>query len=281
MAKLIFMFDGNVLGEYELNKERMTIGRRPSNDIHIDNLAVSGEHAVVVTLDGDSFLEDLNSTNGTFVNKKRVKKHVLQHQDVIELGKYQLKFLGQSAQQNATQSGFAHTVMVTPAVPISRPVPLPQAPLGEIVETLETETEVSLEDNDLALSEAKPNRPKPMEMSLTEQVDTMANLPKAQTTVGAEQIQQEPPDAKIKVMSGSDSGVELRLNKTMVKLGRHGEQLAVVTKRPNGYYITHVDGKTRAIVNGEPIGVHAQPLNNGDFIEIAGDKMQFVYELDQ
>ena len=73
MAKLHFLLDGNPMGEFELDKERITIGRRPSNQIHIDNLAVSGEHAVIVTIGNDSFLEDLNSTNGTMVNGKAIK----------------------------------------------------------------------------------------------------------------------------------------------------------------------------------------------------------------
>ena len=76
MAKLHFSLDGNPLGEFALDKERITIGRRPTNDIHIDNLAVSGDHAAIVTIGNDSFLEDLNSTNGTFVNNKPIKKHV-------------------------------------------------------------------------------------------------------------------------------------------------------------------------------------------------------------
>jgi pSer/pThr/pTyr-binding forkhead associated (FHA) protein len=85
--------DGLVLKEILLSKERTTIGRKPHNDIQIDNLAVSGEHAVIVTILADSFLEDLGSTNGTFVNGKTVKKHFLQNNDVIELGKYKLKYI--------------------------------------------------------------------------------------------------------------------------------------------------------------------------------------------
>ncbi len=91
MAKLIFSLDGAFLGEFPLDKDKITVGRRATNDIHIDNLAVSGEHATIVTIGNDSFLEDLGSTNGTLVNGKTIKKHVLQHADVIEFGKYQLK----------------------------------------------------------------------------------------------------------------------------------------------------------------------------------------------
>ena len=116
MAKLQFSLDGNALGEYELNKERTTIGRRPVNDIHIDNLAVSGEHATITTIGDDSFLEDLNSTNGTLVNNKLIKKHVLHHNDVIEFGKYQLLYVN-PAQANtpANHGGFENTVVMRPA----------------------------------------------------------------------------------------------------------------------------------------------------------------------
>jgi hypothetical protein len=93
MAKLILSMDGLVLKEIPLLKERMSIGRKAHNDIQIDNMAISGEHAAVVTILNDSFLEDLNSTNGTLVNGQSVKKHFLKDGDVIELGKYKMKYL--------------------------------------------------------------------------------------------------------------------------------------------------------------------------------------------
>ena len=93
MAKLILSMDGLVLKEIVLNKERMTIGRRASNDVQIDNLAISGEHAAVVTILEDSFLEDLNSTNGTLVNGQPIRKHFLKDGDLIEMGKYKLKYV--------------------------------------------------------------------------------------------------------------------------------------------------------------------------------------------
>lgn len=96
MAKLHFSLDGNLLAEYPIDKERITIGRRSRNDIYIDNLAVSGEHAAITTIGNDSFLEDLNSTNGTKVNGKPIKKYVLQNRDVIELGKYQLTYINEN-----------------------------------------------------------------------------------------------------------------------------------------------------------------------------------------
>src|SRR5690349_16358328 len=93
MAKLILSVDGQVLKEYQLSKERTLIGRKPHNDIQIDNLAVSGEHAAIITILNDSFIEDLGSTNGTMVNGKPVKKHFLQSNDVVEIGKQKLKYV--------------------------------------------------------------------------------------------------------------------------------------------------------------------------------------------
>src|SRR5690606_32091628 len=100
MAKLILSMDGLVLKEIALTKERTTIGRKPHNDVQIDNLAVSGEHAVIVSILNDSFLEDLGSTNGTLVNGQTVKKHFLQSNDVVELGKYKLKYISEAPAQS-------------------------------------------------------------------------------------------------------------------------------------------------------------------------------------
>src|SRR5207237_1334129 len=112
MAKLILSMDGLVLKEIPLTKERTTIGRKPHNDIQIDNLAVSGEHAVIVTILNDSFLEDLGSTNGTVVNGNPIKKHFLQNNDVIELGKYKLKFIGEAAAAGAADKADFEKTMV-------------------------------------------------------------------------------------------------------------------------------------------------------------------------
>lgn len=101
MAKMILSMDGLVLKEIQLDKERLTIGRKPHNDIQIDNLAISGEHAAIVTILNDSFLEDMNSTNGTLVNGQAIKKHFLRNNDVVELGKYKLKYMADSQESAA------------------------------------------------------------------------------------------------------------------------------------------------------------------------------------
>ena len=115
MPKMIVSIDEVVIKEVQLTKDRTTLGRRPYNDIVIDNLAVSGEHAVLLMTGGQVFLEDLNSTNGTYVNGKAVKKTPLNHGDGIEIGKYKIKFVG----DGVAAEDFDKTMVVRarPAVP--------------------------------------------------------------------------------------------------------------------------------------------------------------------
>ena len=115
MARLILSLDGSVLAEYNMNKERYTIGRLPDNDIRIDNPAVSGHHSLIINILNDSFLEDLNSTNGTYVNGKLIKKHALQHGDVVTVGHHQLRFVEDDEQQDE----FEKTMVIQPS---ARPV---------------------------------------------------------------------------------------------------------------------------------------------------------------
>lgn len=93
MAKIIVTYNGLVQQELTINKARLSIGRRPTNDLVIDHLTVSGQHAAIDTTASGCFILDLGSTNGTMVNGQPVKKHLLQHDDVIDIGKYKLRFI--------------------------------------------------------------------------------------------------------------------------------------------------------------------------------------------
>jgi pSer/pThr/pTyr-binding forkhead associated (FHA) protein len=110
MPKMIVSIDGVVIKEVQLTKDRTTLGRRPYNDVVIDNLAISGEHAVFQMTGSDVFIEDLNSTNGTYVNGKAAKKQQLHNGDTVEVGKYKIKFVSE-----ATSEGFEKTMMVKSA----------------------------------------------------------------------------------------------------------------------------------------------------------------------
>jgi pSer/pThr/pTyr-binding forkhead associated (FHA) protein len=134
MARLILSLDGAVLAEYNMNKERYTIGRLPDNDIRIDNPAVSGHHSLIINILNDSFLEDLNSTNGTYVNGKLIKKHALQHGDVITAGHHQLRFV---EDDEAQQDEFEKTMVIQPS---ARPVEKVRAAINDPVATASRRT---------------------------------------------------------------------------------------------------------------------------------------------
>jgi pSer/pThr/pTyr-binding forkhead associated (FHA) protein len=124
MGKLVVSLDNVVIKEVTILKERTTLGRRPYNDIVIDNLAVSGEHAVLLAVGADVFLEDLNSTNGSYINGKPIKKQLLANNDTIEIGKYRLKYLSED------MGGYEKTMILRPGStppPIVVPPPAAQA----------------------------------------------------------------------------------------------------------------------------------------------------------
>src|SRR5262245_1073617 len=125
MPKMIVSIDGVVIKEVQLTKDRTTLGRRPYNDIVIDNLAVSGEHAVLQLTGNEVFLEDLNSTNGTYVNGKAVKKQQLQNNDTVEIGKYKIKFINE-----APGATFEKTMIIKPGMLPPVPRPAAAAPAG-------------------------------------------------------------------------------------------------------------------------------------------------------
>jgi hypothetical protein len=149
MARLVLSLDGAVMAEYNMNKERYTIGRLPDNDIRIDNPAVSGHHSLIINILNDSFLEDLNSTNGTYVNGKLIKKHALQHGDVITVGHHQLRFVEDDEQQDE----FEKTMVIQPS---ARPVEKLRAAAEKVTPSPSvTGARKAITDGQIALKKAK------------------------------------------------------------------------------------------------------------------------------
>jgi hypothetical protein len=122
MAKLIVKFDNDVLDHVELRQGDMKIGRKPGCDVHLDNLAVSGEHANIFTIGEDSFIQDLNSTNGTFISNKRITKHHLRNGDTVVIGKYSLIYMSEAAARHEKED-FAKTVIISPTMREQAPAP--------------------------------------------------------------------------------------------------------------------------------------------------------------
>jgi len=115
MGKLVVSLDGVVIKEVQITKDKTTLGRRPYNDIVIDNLAVSGEHAVLQMAGAEVFIEDLNSTNGTYINGKAVKRQLLANNDTVEIGKYKIKYLVSDGVD------YEHTMVIRPGATAPTP----------------------------------------------------------------------------------------------------------------------------------------------------------------
>lgn len=216
MPKMIVSIDGVVIKEVQLTKDRTSLGRRPYNDIVIDNLAVSGEHAVLQMTGNEVHLEDLNSTNGTYVNGKAVKKQLLQHDDTVEIGKYKIKYVSENP-----AAGFDKTMVI-------------KAGSGGMVAPAAAPAAAAAADPVMGMNGA------------------------------------------IKVMSGAAAGREVALVKVVTTIGKPGVAVAAITKRPQGFVVAHVEGAGKPTLNGAPIGPEPVSLKNGDMLELAGTRMQFV-----
>jgi pSer/pThr/pTyr-binding forkhead associated (FHA) protein len=234
MAKLVLSLNGVVQGEFSLDKERISLGRKPENDIQVDNLAVSGKHALVITILDDSFLEDLGSTNGTYVNGKLIKKHALRDGDVVGIGKHELKYVNEHA--TADDEDFEKTMIIRPG------------------------------SASAAVAAAKA-------------ADLPSDSAPAPAGGGGGTSSPGLPLGKLQVLNGPIAGKELELTKALITLGKPGVQVAVISRRPQGYFLTHIEGDGQdnnyPVVNGTPHGPQAYTMNHGDIIELAGIKMEF------
>jgi len=269
-AKLILSMDGAVIKEYPLNKERMTIGRKAHNDIAIDNLAVSGEHAAIVTILHDSFLEDLDSTNGLEVNGVPTKKHFLQNNDVIEIGKYKLKYINDQVTQTSAADFEKTMVMRAPVKQVAPNAgkPAEMAGSAQVQASSSKAAQASVEST--GKFDARPT-------AATSKSATSAAPPIKPASAA---IQQDVAQhvAVVQVLTGPNAGKELELVKNLTTLGKPGLQVAVLTRRPHGFFITHVEGERFPLVNGEALTNQAHQLNDHDVIELAGVKMEFYFK---
>ncbi|MFT5505515.1 MAG: pSer/pThr/pTyr-binding forkhead associated (FHA) protein [Gammaproteobacteria bacterium] len=237
VAKLITTSSSGEKNEFPLTSETTTIGRKPNNDIQIDNLSVSGRHAQVITILEDSFLEDLGSTNGTYVNGKLVKKHALEHGDNITLGKYQITYHSSSG---GGEQDFEQTMIIRPGE-----AGMPEEAGGK-------EIDKSMQKISAAIAS---------ETASAGGVSVTANK-----------------EACLQLLSGANAGKELVLTKALTTIGQPGVQVAAITRRPQGFFLIHVDGgpnNSVPKVGGSPIGSNAHELKSHDIIEVAGVKMEF------
>jgi len=185
-ARLVLSFGDLVLRSIPIVKESITIGRRPYNDVALDDLTVSGEHAVILVVDGERVIKDLNSRNGTQVNGLPIQSRRLEHADLIEVGIYRLRYLVER-----------------------RTVP-----------------------------------------------------PTAPDAPGAQPV--------LEWLSGPERGREQVVDRPIVSITGGVNQVAVLSRRKNGYFLTHLEGLAFPLVNGESIGLVSHRLADGDLVELAG-----------
>jgi len=251
MGKLVVSLDGVVIKEVQLTKDKTSLGRRPYNDIVIDNLAVSGEHAVLQLVGSDVFIEDLNSTNGTYINGRAVKKQLLQHNDTVEIGKYKIKFLGEEGNE------FEKTMIMRHGAPVSSSASASASPLS-------------------GGGGSPMSAQRPAATYTPASASGFGHSMPGGLASGFGGLAPQAP-AVIKVLNGAAAGREVPLTKVVTTVGKPGVQVASITKRPNGYVLAHVEGALRPSINGVALVTDTAPLSNGDLIELAGTQMQFVH----
>src|SRR5258707_1558649 len=233
MARLMASLDGSILAEYNMNKERYTIGRLPDNDIRIDNPAVSGHHSLIINILNDSFLEDLNSTNGTYVNGKLIKKHAMQHGDVITVGHHRLRFVD-SQDGETEQDEFEKTMVITPSTQGEERIRRVGVAVDQAVKAAAPKR-AGVPGNATALPNAK------LQVLSGAFAGRELELTKALTTLGR-------PGVQVAAITRRSEGYFI---------------VHVDSGKENDY----------PQVNGVPIGPQARRLNDNDVVQLAGVKM--------
>ena len=225
MAKLVLSTAGNVVYQYFIDAERLGIGRQALNQVVIDDPAVSFAHAVIVPVGNDHILEDLGSATGTIVNGTRIERHILQHGDVIEFGKFNLRYMNPRA---SAETDLDRTMIFaglqSPAAPAS-------------------------------------DDPRPSADSL--------RIPTARTA------RSRTPKARVVITAGPRARSTVELDRVVTMFGKPGVRMAVVTRRPHGFFITHVEGDRYPRVNGKRIDAEPRQLRGGDEFEVGDERVEF------
>ena len=264
MSKLVLHLEDGTMLDIPLHHERITIGRRADNDVCLPNLAVSGEHAAVVTILDDSFLEDLGSTNGTLVNGNAIVKHFLRDRDEIDVGRH--KFVYCADDNEAINSRY-----------VARGMRAVAGDLGDQVQTAKPITH-SRRAGDGARSQKSvgpakspaPAKPRVVKSMTTPMRSTLTDPPLAVPV---------PPGPKpsVKVLAGPQAGREIPLTKGETSIGRAGVQVALISQSGAVFRLKSIEGDRAPLVNGQPVTGAGVDLSLGDVIEIAGSKLEFVY----
>ena len=296
-AKLIISLEDNVVDEVPIEKEIITIGRSTDNDLCLDNLAISGYHSQISNILNDCFLEDLDSTNGTFVNSKIVMRHALKDGDIIDIGNHRIKYVNHLASSSANSEFERKSVMT---VTSERNNILKEEQNIQSIEDQINSLEEQMCESSRADDKYAADSSELINKSSNNEVDdscdiedTNSRFEKAvasnskndstSSDVDDIQINSQLPVSRIgriQILNGKNSGKEITLEKSLTTVGRPGVAVSGITKRNTGYYIMHIDGhtKTPSKLNGEVIGTKAELIEDHDIIDVAGIKLVFFVE---
>jgi len=247
MSHLVVTIDDKLIGEFPIDNEKVSIGRKPDNDVCLNNLAISGYHSQIITVLDSSFLEDLNSTNGTYVNARLVKKHALEDGDLIDIGNHRIRYVNSTGQQKQDNN-------------------------DDVLEKT-----IVLSPSDTSLREAKAIRREETVVEPKEKVESVVEENPAAPSVDAPA---KETIGKLQVLNGKNAGLVLDLKKSLTTFGSPKLSVAGVTKRATGFFLIHVQGTEGhpTILNGEPLKDKATCLEDHDIIEVAGIKLEFYTE---
>ena len=263
MGKLVLRLPDGSTREFQLERERLTIGRRADNDICLPFPAVSSEHAAVVTILDDSFLEDLHSTNGTLVNGKSITKHFLRDRDEIDIGRHTFMYVSgefTTPSQASMQAPMMPTIAVTEnggatiGDDEATVVPAPRerraaASTDEAPATVPAHASAGPEP------ESWPHQPTRLSIDVVAPDDAPADAP------------------TLEVLDGPSAGCVAQIGRGDFVIGRVGVQIAVVQRRHDGYRLMPLEGALPPRVNGAALSNEGRLLAVGDEIEIAGTKL--------
>lgn len=247
----LFLAAGAVeLRAITLVSNMLTIGRRPYNDLQLDDLTVSGEHALLRVRAGGVSIHDLDSRNGTLVNGLAVKQRDLVDGDIVDIGIYRLRF------EAARAAG---------SEPAAEALPVPGA--ASVPEATGAASEQPGDRH------GAPGRP-----AASARVAAPGGPPPSgePAVPAAAAVDGEvAPPAHLVCLSGAQAGQMQPLDRSINRVAGSVGQVAVISRRKGGYFITHLEGLTFPLVNGEPIGLTAHRLNDSDLIELAGTMLRF------
>ncbi|MCC7040240.1 MAG: FHA domain-containing protein [Burkholderiales bacterium] len=298
MGKLvIYLADGKTL-DVPLDRERITIGRRPDNDVCLPFPAVSGEHAQVVTILADSFLEDLGSTNGTLVNGKPIVKHFLRDRDAIDIGRQRLTYLADvTAKPDALPPDMVlrQAKGIPERVAAVRPTPRPAVTVGMRTGPLRPEPIAADLDAALAghlaatnvapvpvsVSSTPPPAPQPPAASepsaATPRPTVAASASPAAAPAPTAAAAAVPAGPSVRVLSGASRGRTVAFRGPDLTVGRVGVQVAVVRRLDaGGYLLIPLEGKDPLRINGAAVAPEGSPLHPGDTFEVAGVRLELA-----